>query len=70
VKDLIAPRLLRREAAAAYLSISVAALDQLRASGEITVVRMPGRLGVATRVPLFDRADLDLAIERWKGGAA
>ena len=70
MKDLVPPRLLRREAAAAYLSISVAALDQLRASGEIAVVPMPGRLGTATRVPLFDRADLDAAIERWNAGAA
>ena len=63
---VITPRLLDRDAAAAYLSISVAALDQLRASGEIATVAMPGRLGKTTRRPLYDRFQLDKAIERWQ----
>jgi hypothetical protein len=68
VSDLL-PRLLRREQAAAYLGISIAALDQLRTAGEITVVPVPSRFaGRATRVPLYDRMELDAAIERWKAG--
>jgi hypothetical protein len=72
VKDVSIPepRLFRREQAAHYLGISVAQLDQLRAAGEIAVVPMPGRLGRATRTPLFDRHDLDRLVEQWKRGAA
>jgi hypothetical protein len=66
VADGAWPRLLRRESAARYLGISVQQLDVLRASAEIDVVRMPGRLGVAVRTPLFDIQDLDRAVERWK----
>lgn len=70
----IAPRLLRRHEAASYLSISVATLDALRAQGEVHAVLLPAvrRVGESLRVPLFDRADLDAAIQRWKshqGGA-
>jgi hypothetical protein len=59
-------RLLDRTAAAAYLGCSVAQLDVLRSMGELRPVAMPGRTGAAIRVPLYDRADLDRAIERWK----
>lgn len=67
---LVVPRLLRRREAAGYLGISTAHLDQLRAMGQIEVVRMPGRNGVPIRTPLFDRVILDAAIERWKNGGA
>lgn len=59
-------RLLDRTAAATYLSVSVAQVDVLRAMGEIRPVPMPGRNGDAIRTPLYDKADLDRAIERWK----
>lgn len=59
-------RLLDRHAAAVYLSVSVAQVDVLRAMGELRPVPMPGRNGEPLRVPLYDRADLDRAIERWK----
>ena len=62
---LVGPRLLRRREAAQYLSVSVAQVDQLRAMGEIEVVRMPSRNGGAIRTPLFDQVILDAAIERW-----
>ena len=62
------PRLLTRRAAAKYLSISVAMLDSLRLQGEIAPVQMPGRNGEAIRTPLYDRKDLDTAIDTWKSG--
>lgn len=63
----IVPRLVRRRGTAHYLGdISLAQVDQLRAMGEITPVAMPGRLGRATRIPLYDLRDLDSAVERWK----
>ena len=63
----IAPRLLRRCEAAAYLSLSPAQLDLLRSRGEIKSVCVPSDRnpsGVAS-VPLFDVRDLDAAIDGW-----
>lgn len=53
------PRLLRRREAAAYLNLSPAALDVLRARGEVVAVRVPSlrRDGESLRVPLFDLRD-------------
>jgi len=67
----ILPRLLNRQNAARYLSISVAMLDTLARSGEVRVVRLPAARGIGpSRVPLFDRADLDTFIEKIKSGGA
>lgn len=63
----VVPRLLRRAEAAVYLGISIAMLDSLRSRGEIAApVPMPGRKDEPIRTPLFDRQDLDAAIEKWK----
>ena len=64
----IAPRLLRRQQAADYLNLSPAALDVLRARGDVTPVPVPSlrREGEALRIPLYDVRDLDDTIERWK----
>lgn len=66
---VIEPRLLRRSEAATYLALSCAQIDQLRARGHITPVRVPSDRSPdgAVRVPLFDRRELDRAIQRWKG---
>ena len=63
----LAPRLLRRQAAADYLSISPAFLDALRAQGHVRPVQLPAALGVGTvRCPLYDVRDLDDLIEKFK----
>jgi hypothetical protein len=64
----IVPRLLKRCEAAAYWNVSPSQFDLLRARGEIVPVRVPSDRapGGVMSVPLFDRADLDAAIERWK----
>ena len=66
----ITPRLLRRREAARYLNVSPAALDLLRARGDLAPVPMPSlrREGESFRLPLFDKHDLDALIERWKAG--
>lgn len=66
----VRPRLLRRAEAAAYLGVSLAQLDHLRLAGEVRPVPMPSRLGGQIRTPLYDRADLDTAITRWKAADA
>jgi hypothetical protein len=66
------PRLLDRDAAAAYLSISVDTLDRLLQSGALHVVRLPVQrdrktgLGVrgTTRRILLDRHELDALVDR------
>jgi hypothetical protein len=64
----IVPRLLRRCEAARYLNLSPAALDLLRARGDVVPVRVPAlrRNGEALRIPLFDLQDLDALIDKWK----
>jgi hypothetical protein len=66
------PRLLDRDAAATYLSISVDTVDRLLQSGALHVVRLPVQrdrktgLGVrgTTRRILLDRHELDSLIDR------
>jgi len=66
------PRLLDREAAAAYLSISVDTVDRLLQSGALHVVRLPVQrdrktgLGVrgTTRRILLDRHELDSLVDQ------
>lgn len=69
--ETLPPRLLDREAAAAYLSVSAATLDRLIQSGALAVIRLPverGRTGLGvpgrTRRILLDVRDLDALIER------
>jgi len=66
------PRLLDRDAAAAYLSVSVDTVDRLLQSGALHVVRLPVQrdrktgLGVrgTTRRILLDRHELDALVDR------
>ena len=66
------PRLLDRDAAAEYLSISVDTVDRLLQSGALHVVRLPVQrdrktgLGVrgTTRRILLDRHELDSLVDR------
>lgn len=64
----VVPRLLRREAAAAYLAISVSTLDALRSRGYLREVRPPSTRhhDERGRTPLFDRIDLDRLVDSWK----
>ena len=68
------PRLLDRDQAALYLSVSTDTIDRLIHTGAISIVRLPvernrrtGR-GIAgsTRRILIDRAELDELIPRWR----
>lgn len=64
------PRLFDRSTAASYLGLSATQFDNLRHAGEIRPVPVPSDRspsGVSSR-PLFDKADLDAAVERWKAG--
>ena len=60
------PRLLDLEAAATYLSASPWTIRELEAKGVLPRVRVPLPGGGELRKLLFDRADLDRLIERWK----
>src|SRR5437016_3518592 len=68
----LGPRLLDRDAAAAYLSISVDTVDRLLQSGALHVVRLPVQrdrktgLGVrgTTRRILLDRDELDSLVDQ------
>ena len=62
-------RLLNIEQAAAYLGhVSAWTVRAFVQKGELHPVRLPSvrRKGAGGRRLLFDRADLDAAIERWK----
>jgi hypothetical protein len=67
----LAPRLLDREMAADYLSISIDTIDRLVQSGAVHVVRLPVQrdrktgLGVrgTTRRILLDRQELDRLVD-------
>jgi hypothetical protein len=64
----VVPRLLNRDGAAQYLSVSVATLDALRSRGFLRAVHLPStkRFDERGRTPLFDRADLDRFIDEHK----
>jgi hypothetical protein len=68
VASAVVPRLLRRTEAARFLGLSPAALDLLRARGDIVPVPVPSlrRVGMLLRVPLYDVEDLHALIDRWK----
>jgi hypothetical protein len=67
-RALVVPRLLKRTEGAAYLNLSPSQFDLLRARGEFASVPVPSdrNPGGVLRTPLFDIADLDAAIARWK----
>lgn len=63
---LLSPRLLRRDAAAAYFGVSGGTWDKMVKEG---IVPKPAlRYGV--RVVLWDRVDLDQSIDNLKGTAS
>jgi hypothetical protein len=62
-------RLLDLERAAAYLGLSGWTVRDLEAAGVLQRVRIPLANGGEMRKLLFDRADLDQLIERWKDAA-
>jgi hypothetical protein len=62
----IGPRLLDLDAAAAYLSVSPWTVRDLEAAGVLLRVRVPLPDGRELRKLLFDKADLDRLIGRWK----
>jgi excisionase family DNA binding protein len=55
------PRLLSREATAAYLGTTTRSVDRLVGKGLLTPVRLPG-----LRRVLFDRAELDAFVDAGK----
>jgi len=62
----IEPRLLSLEDAARYLGVSPWTVRELEWSGVLSRVRIPLGNGRELRKLLFDRADLDTVIQRWK----
>ena len=69
-RALIQPRLYRRLDSAAYLNISGAQLDLLRTCPDFPrPLTLPSTRNPSggSRIPLWDRADLDRWIERQKG---
>ena len=59
-------RLLTLRDAAAYLGLSTWTVRALEAQGALPRVRVPLPRGGELRKVLFDRADLDAAVARWK----
>ena len=69
----LSARLLDLPTAAAYLGVSLWAIRDLEAAGTLSRVRVPlppdrrgRRRGGELRKLLYDRADLDRLIDRWK----
>ncbi len=62
----VPPRLLSLEDAARYLGVSPWTVRELEWSGVLPRVRIPLGNGKELRKLLFDRADLDRLIDRWK----
>ena len=68
--DALPPRLLDVKAAARYLGgLSIWTVRALVADGHIRPVELPSvrRPGERSRRLLFDRVDLDAAVDRWRG---
>jgi hypothetical protein len=63
------PRLLDRDGAARYLSVSTDVIDQLGAQGILRRVRLPGPAGGELRRVLYGVEDLDALVERTKDEA-
>jgi hypothetical protein len=57
----IRPRLLTRQDAATYLSISPRLFDEIVARGDITPIKVPG-----ARRKAFELPDLDRLVDAWK----
>ena len=64
------PRLLDVETSARYVGISPWTIRDLDAAGILSRVRIPLPNGGELRRVLYDRADLDALVERWKEGRA
>jgi Helix-turn-helix domain len=64
------PRLFDLEQAATYLGLSPWTVRDLEAKGVLPRVRVPLPGGGELRKLLFDKADLDRLIERWKEEAS
>ena len=67
-----APRLFNRHGVAYYISASPSYVDALVLQGVLKPIPLPATRGSGTtRVPLFDKNDVDLLIEKLKaaGGA-
>ena len=62
----VSPRLLDLHTAAAYLGVSAWTVRDLEAAGVVPRVRIPLPNAGELRKLLFDRADLDRLIDRWK----
>ncbi len=62
----VQPRLLDLHGAAAYLGVSGWTVRDLEHAGILARIRVPLPDGGELRKLLFDRADLDHLIERWK----
>jgi hypothetical protein len=64
----IQPRLMRRAGAAAYLGVSLRALDLLRVHGDVCPITLPSRRrnGEALRAVMYDVRDLDAWIDQCK----
>jgi hypothetical protein len=62
----LSPRLLTFEQAAQYLNLSIWTFETLEQGGIVARVRVPLPGDGEVRKRLYDRADLDELIERWK----
>lgn len=62
----ILPRLVDVETAAAYLGVSPWTIRDLDTAGVLKRVRVPLPNGGELRKVLYDRTDLDQAVEHWK----
>ena len=70
--EAVGPRLLDVAGTKAYLGgVSDRTVRGLVASGELVPVRLPStrRYGESSRRLLFDRADLDRLIDKWKAAS-
>ncbi len=64
--DPLTPRLLNLHSTAAYLGVSEWTVRDLEHSGVVRRIRVPLPNQSELRKLLFDRADLDRLIQRWK----
>lgn len=69
----VIPRLLDRDGAAAYLSVSPDTIDRLVSTGQVSIVRLPvarhrngASIAGSNRRVLIDRAELDELVVMWR----
>ena len=70
VSPVIPTRIVSLVSAARYLGVSSGKLHQLMEAGHVPTIVLPTPHGQRRSHILFDVADLDRCIERWKVGAA